>query len=295
MQLRIERIQRRVERILPICGLAASLAASVSSMPTVAAEIFAVEAQADVAVFNGPVAAPMEQQFRAQFEPALKVELSFVNRVCKLSDDERRILIVKSNDWLDKFVADYAKQGNQPQMARGWFGGVQPAADPRESIRAGVAKLVKAELPKEQAEKYAEESKKRAEFHKQAFIEDLVTRIDNELMLTPEQCEKITRSLTEHWDKKWYPQFEMLVNGMQIWPAVPDQWIRPHLSREQQIAWGRLNKQNGNVFFGGFPVEGQVIDDIDLKEGQREVNEDQALEDVPAPAVLAAPIPISPN
>jgi hypothetical protein len=291
MELLFAAKTRRICHILPFWGVAASLAAIVNLPLTVVAEIVAVEAQADFIVLNGPAAGPMEQQFRAQFEPLLKVELSFVNRVCKLSEDQRRNLINKSNAWLDTFIADYVKQGNQPQMVGPFFGGRQQMTDPRESLRAGVAKLVKAELPKEQAAMYAEESRKRAEFHKQAFVENLVTRIDSELILTPEQCEKITNSLSEHWDKKWYPQFEMFVNGMEIWPAVPDQWIRPHLTAVQQAAWGRLNKQNGNMFFGGFPVEGQVIEDIDLKEGQEKGNEKNAVGDVPAAAVLAAPIP----
>jgi hypothetical protein len=144
-------------------------------------------------------------------------------------------------------------------------------------------------LPKEQAALYAEESKKRAEFVKGTFVTNLVTRIDNELILNPEQNDKITKSLSEHWDKSWQPQLEMFVHGMDMWPNVPDQWIRPHLSATQQIAWGRVNKQHGNMFFGGFPADGQVIDDIDLKEGQVEPAADAAANDKRASTDLAVP------
>jgi hypothetical protein len=250
-----------------------------------------VAAVADAVVLEGnPEAGPLENQFRAQFEPLLKVELSFANRVCKLKGDQRRNLIAKSKVWLDQFLADYAKQGNQPQMV-GWFGGMRQTNDPRDSIRAGVAKLVKAELPAEQAAMYSEECKKRVEFHKKTYVDNLVTRIDHELILAPEQSEKITRSLTEHWDKNWQAQLEMFIQGVNMWPAVPDQWIRPHLTAVQQIAWGRLNKQHGNMVFGGIPIEGQVIDDIDLDVGQKEDDETAVVGEQPAAAVLAAPIP----
>jgi hypothetical protein len=235
-----------------------------------AAEIVAVR-QADVVVLNNGPAAGVEQQFRAQFEPLLKVELSFANRVCKLSDDQRRNLIGKCNAWLTKFIRDYAKQGGQPMVQGAWFGGGRPQlADPRESVQKGVAKIIKAELPKEQTAVYVEETKKRADFSQQVSVDNLVARIDNELILSPEQREKISKSLFDHWDKAWAPQLEMFMHGMDMWPNVPDQWIRPHLTATQQVAWGRLHKQHGNVFFGGMGNEGQVIDDIDLKEADDE-------------------------
>jgi hypothetical protein len=224
-----------------------------------------------------------------QFEPMLKVELSFVKRVCNLSDEQRRNLIAKSTVWLDEFVADYVKRGGQPQQMGVWFaGGRRQGADPRESIQNGIAKLVKSELPREQADKYAEERRKRTEFTKNAYVENLVTRIDSELILTPEQRVNVAKSLTEHWDKSWQLQLEMFIHGMDMWPAVPDQWIRPHLSPVQQMAWGRLNKRNGNTFFAGFPVDGQVIDDIDLKEGQEEKEAANA-DEKRAAAALAVP------
>jgi hypothetical protein len=268
--------------------LATSFVALCSAVTAVADEVAVAVEAADVVVFEGGIAAPNEKHWRMQFEPMLKVELSFVNRACKLSDDQRRNLIAKSNAWLDKFVADFVKQGGRPQPVGVWMGGGRPqGSDPRESIQAGVAKLVKAELPGELAAKYNDELRKRSEFTKNAHVENLVTRIDSELILAPQQRDNITRSLMEHWEKNWQPQLEMFVHGMDVWPAVPDQWIRPYLSPVQQIAWGRLNKRNGNTFFGGFPMDGQVIDDIDLN--QRQDDQDAEAGNKRAAAALAAP------
>jgi hypothetical protein len=84
----------------------------------------------------------------------------------------------------------------------------------------------------------------------------------------------------------------MFVHGVDMFPAVPDRWIRPHLTAIQQIAWGRLNKNHGQTIFGGFPAQGQVIDDIDLKEGQESdgAKVEAADGDKPAAAVFAAPV-----
>ena len=274
MRIITAKFGRRIYRHAALVGLTVSLAALCNlERRSAARELALIAAQAEVVVFNNAIPAGVEQQFRAQFEPLLKVELSFANRVCTLSDEQRRTLITNSNAWLDEFIRDYAKQGGQPQMQGVWFGGGpnRPQMnDPRESVQAGVKKLVKADLSKEQAGLYVEESRKRAAFQKKVAVDNLVARIDKELKLAPEQREKLIKSLTDHWDKSWAPQLELFAQGMDIWPNVPDQWIRPHLTAVQQMAWNRLNKQSGQMFFGGqfFGMDGQVIDDIDLDEGK---------------------------
>ncbi len=286
MRLTFADSPRSLRRGSIIIGFAASLAITCDPSTTAVADRLALIA--DVVEVNDGAPAGIQQQFRGQFEPMLKVELSFANRACKLTDDERRTLITKSNAWLNKFIADYAKQGGQPQQGIFFGGGRPQVADARTSIEDGVAKLIKAELPKEKAEIYADECKKRAAFSQKMAVENLVVRIDKELILSPEQRAKLTRSLSEHWDKSWAPQLEMFIHGMDIWPNVPDQWIRPHLTAAQQVAWGRLNKQSGHMFFGGFGMDGQVIDDIDLKEGQENAKD---AEKQSAAAVGVAPAP----
>jgi hypothetical protein len=238
---------------------------------------FELVAVPQAVVVDDAAANAIEQQLRAQVEPMLKVELSFVNRVCNLSDDERKVIITKSKEWFTTFLKDYAKNGGQGRMQGVWFGGPQPQApDPREGIQKGVGKIVETELSKEQIAAYFAECKQRTEFEKRVSVDNLVTKIDKELILSPEQREKITKSLNEHWDDKWARQVEMFMHGMDMWPNVPDQWIRPHLTATQQVAWGRIAKHHGNVFFGGMGVNGQVIDDIDLDEGEEKPKADAA-------------------
>lgn len=243
------------------------------STPTRADEMFAdvsdvVAEPVPVADF---VADPQQQQFRAQFEPMLKVELSFANRVCKLTDEERRTLISKSNTWLDEYARDFAKRGGQFQNGQVWFRngvrGGRANQDPRESIQAGVKKLVEAHLPKEKSALYEDEFRKRSEFQQKAAVQNLVAQMDLELLLSPKQRERLTESLSSNWHKNWAPQAEMFIHTTNAWPNVPDQHVRPILTPAQQAVWDRLNKVSGQMFFGNaFGMEGQVIDDIDLKE-----------------------------
>lgn len=281
------------QRISPLCRRPMyTCMLMMASLVLLTGDTLAVEVvvHADAVVLNNPQAVGVEQALRGQFEPLLRVELSFANRVCKLSDDQRRKVIAKSNKWLTKFSKDHAKQGGQLMINGGWLGGRHQPVDARESVQKGVAEVIGEELPKEQAELYAEECKRRAEFTQKVAIDNLVARIDKELVLSPEQREKIAASLTEHRDKSWAPQPEMFMHGMNMWPNVPDQWIRPHLTATQQLAWSRIDKHSAHVFFGGMGDDGQVIDDIDLEEGQAKPAEADA--NVAAGAAPAAAIAV---
>ncbi len=271
--------------LLSVC--AAHFVGGVISLSLVA--ILASVSLADALVFAADAAGPQQglvQQFRAQYEPALKVELSFVNRVCKLNDEQRRLVIAKSVEWLDEHVKKVAKAGGQPQPVGVWLGGNQSQAEnPRDVVQKNMDRIVKKELPKEAAEIYAKESKEREEFLKRTAVDNLVAKIDKELILTPEQQKKISDALYEHYDPSW-AQLEMFMHGMDMWPSVPDQWVRPYLTVAQKLAWGRISKNAHHVFFGGMGVEGQAIDDIDLDEGKVKSDEDTTKD--PAPNVVNA-------
>jgi hypothetical protein len=227
------------------------------------------------------------QQFKAQFEPQLKVELSFINRVCKLNEAERRKLITKSKTWLESFIRDFAARGGQPNVEGMWFGGGPQPPDPRASFDAGLQQLVAAELSKEHAKLYADECKSRAAFEKDVAVDNLVTKIDGELMLSRNQREELRDSLAKNWQDSWAPKIEFFMMGADMWPNVPDQFIRPHLTPAQVTAWSRLNKQSGNMFWGGnLAMQNQVIEDIDLDEGEEKPAEEEP-KDVAGPYQVA--------
>lgn len=256
----------------------AALAISLASVSLAEAELIADVLQLDIAAVNiedEPINA-IENQLRAQYEPIVKVELSFVNRVCKLSDEQRRNLIAKSNEKLTEYIKQAAKNGNRQQFQGVWIGNAQPnTPDPRSEIQTRIAELVKANLPEEQVAIYEAECRHRVDFANQAAVDNLVSRIDKELVLSPDQQAKIRKSLIDNFDKKWAPQPEMFMHGINMWPSVPDQWVKPHLTTNQQAAWARIPRNAGHTFSHGVDAQAQVIDDIDLDEGMAN-NKDQA-------------------
>jgi hypothetical protein len=160
------------------------------------------------------------QQFRAQFEPMLKVELSFINRVCKPSDAERQSLIAKCNTWLDTLIREYAKKGGQPNVEGAWFGGpMANTPNPRELLEEGIKKVVEESLSEDQVKLFNDESSKRKEFEKQTALDNLISKIDGELMLTSEQRVKLTESLGANWQKNWAPQLEYFTFGADMLPS----------------------------------------------------------------------------
>jgi hypothetical protein len=221
----------------------------------------------------------LEPQMRKMLEPVLKTELSFAARAARLNEAERNKLIAASKQWFDKFVPDLLKNidPNQQQMflqgVRGvWFGGQrqnQPA-NPRDTLRAGLAKVVEATIPNEKYIAYANECRKRDEFTRQASVENLVVRIDEKVKLSPEQWKKITRSLNDHWDKNRDPQLEAFVMSSSMWPGAPNQWVLPELTPAQQAVLKRVSSTSGQVWFGGgimggmFGGENAVIEDVDI-------------------------------
>jgi hypothetical protein len=219
---------------------------------------------------------PQLQQFRAQFEPLLKVELSFAVRVCKPSDEKRHEMIAKSNELLSTIIRDFQKQGGQPNADRMFFNGAaNTVTDPRAAVEKGVKQVVEEVLSGEQAKLYADECQMRVEYQKKVALDNLVAKIDGELMLSPEQRDKLTESLSKNWQKSWAPQLETFMFGGDYWPNVPDQFVNPHLTAAQQVAWSKILKQSGNVFWGGafFGMDGQVIDDIDLDAAKKNTDE----------------------
>jgi hypothetical protein len=224
----------------------------------------------------GPNQNAMQNQVRRVLEPMLKSELSFAARCANLNQDERHKLVTAGKEWFDKFLPDYIKgmDPNQQQMmlqgVQGvWFGNRQQKIEnPRDRIQAGVAKICQAQFTKEQAATYTRECKKREDFVRQTIIDNLVARIDEKLKLSPEQCKRINKSMSDRWDKDQAPELESLAINTNMWPSVPDGWILPELTPAQQAVMRRMSATSSQIWFGGgmfmgvMGNNGAVLDDI---------------------------------
>jgi hypothetical protein len=271
----------------PCCLTAAALALAMNAVVSradddaaLAQEAAAVTVAIDVAFPAAAVEAPGGEvdedarlaPIRAQYEPLLKSGLSFANRVCGFSDEQRQQAIAAGVKWLDEFARGQVA-GNQNQ--RGgllvFWAAAQPQrpADPVVAAESQIADVVRSVLTDDQKREYESQLAQRAAFGRQAIIDNLIAKMDEHMDLSVEQREKLTKTLLARWDENWAPPLETFVQMSQYMPAIPDEFVTPHLSDEQKRIWSGLQKVSfGRENFGMMDVfgGGAVIDDIILKD-----------------------------
>lgn len=143
-------------------------------------------------------------------------------------------------------------------------GGNRAMADPRKAVAEKLTVLAKEKLTPEQATRFEAESRKRSEANKRTAIANLVSIMDEELMLSADQRIKITESLTTNWDDTWCSSLMVLIYGHSYFPKLPDKFIVPTLNPTQKKAWEKWAK-NESQFFGNSNILGNFMVDDDLE------------------------------
>lgn len=220
-----------------------------------------LDALADAMTENAdPNVANLERQFLPQFQPLFKAELAFVQRACGLNKEQREQIQKAGDECLKAAARKYAMAQNQLRNGRGVriVGGVPTVPDPRGLVQQQMANMVKSKLRPEQAAQYRQECGKRAANRKHVATGNLVAELDEVLVLTAEQRDKLMESLSSNWQDAWAQSLEMLIHNNQYLPSIPDQHVVPFLSETQRTAWRNIPKQ-GHVIGGGFNVPAMVM------------------------------------
>jgi hypothetical protein len=155
-------------------------------------------------------------------------------------------------------------------MMRGGFGRVQRTSqDPTVLLHLALAEVLNKTLQPEQRTAYDNEMALRKAYRQRAAIENVVALIDERLVLTIDQRQKLTESLNKNWQASWVQSIEMLINNNQYLPSIPDQFVVSALNDTQKKVWRAAQKQNFMVW-GGFGWGQQVgaVDDFPLVEVQ---------------------------
>lgn len=212
----------------------------------------------------------------AQFEPAVRAQLSFANRACQWTEEERKSAIAAAREWLRQYSVKVAKQNGQIQngglvlFAAGMAPRAQ-AANLGDEFEDQLVDMLRKAMSDEQRTRYDAELERRKTFLAEAVIENLVAQADQRLDLQPKQREQILQSLRNQWNAAWIPPLQMFVQMPQYIVAFPDEHIVPHLSPLQNQIWRGVQKisARGMMFGGGmFGGNEQMIDDVDLNEGR---------------------------
>jgi hypothetical protein len=205
------------------------------------------------------------QQFTQQFRPILRAEYHVVRVACGLKPDQRMGIARAGEQALRDVARKHLETMRRPMtMAQ------RAALDPRRLIQQGLAAAVKAQLPLEQAARYQDELAKRNALRKQVAVRNLVARLDHDLILSPEQRNRLSESLSSHWDDSWGQSLEMFVYNS-VLPPIPDPYVVPYLSDAQKRIWRSTQKVQG--FFGQMAMFGGMIEedpaeDEELKEAR---------------------------
>ncbi|MEX2168381.1 MAG: hypothetical protein WD851_03650 [Pirellulales bacterium] len=272
-------------------GIVSALLLAATSISRLAA----LEVVADVVVLEAQVAVEagnIDQQLRAQFEPVVKVELSFAIRACKLEGEDRKKLIAAGEEWFLQFIkenSDINHNGNRNRaIAINGLVRAHGTNISRETIAKDIVSVVKPILTPEQAAVYERECEHRENAYREAIAATLVVRMDEKLALSAEQRQKLTEAFTREWNAKWAPPLEIFMYNNDMWPAIPDKIVSPHLTPAQWEIWTRLTKNSQNMHFGGWGLgdNAQVIDDVEFEKPaeQAEPPIEGVFQVVPAPA-----------
>lgn len=227
--------------------------AAAIDIEALAAPFEALADKLELNVVNAQADAQVQQwipQFTEQFRPILATELNFIRQMCDLTP-EQRPKIKSAGEASVKEAAKKMAELQGRQMRGVQRNNSQP--DPRRIIRDALAKVLKDTLTPEQMAKYTEEATKRTALRKRAAILSVVALLDSTLCLTVEQRDKITESISSHWQDKWEQWLMMSAYNGQYFPEVPDQHVVTHLNAEQKSVWSGLQK----IDFGFWGGDGQ--------------------------------------
>jgi hypothetical protein len=175
-------------------------------------------------------------------QPAMWNELELIRQVCDLTPEQRPEVKAAA----DVAVKEAAKAIVQPQLAPRAANAIavirsQPTYG-HQVIHDTLADSLKTILNEEQWKRYEQEDVARTAARKKTAILGTVALLDNAVFLSPEQREKICDALDKNWQREWEQWIMMHQYNGQYFPQVPDQHVVPHLTAEQKVVWGGMQK-----------------------------------------------------
>jgi hypothetical protein len=244
VRLEVEALRRRIEAAF---RKDAPVAMPMPMMPPVA--------PAQIQVQNIKMFA---QQWEPQIRALLRAEYRFMRTVCAPTKEQRLPIVRQSDAWVKAAARQFAEWQMNGQMIAGR---PAPSPDARSLLVEEISKAVKAHLTPEQFQRYRKEIDARAEDEKAVGVKNLVAKLDQNLVLSADQRDRIAASLTSAWDEAWSQHLQMFRLGDQYMPTIPDERIVPFLDPAQKELWSSVQKI-GRVNFGiNFGDLGRQIND----------------------------------
>ncbi len=259
--------------------------------PAAAAAAKKAAAKAQQAVKAARVMAPVRinqvgqlQQMMMQLRPILRAEFHVVRAACNPTPDQRKAIAHTAEQAFRDATRTYLEAMQRPMTVK-----QRSANDPRKLIEEGMLQAIKPHLSADQVVRYQDELTKRAAGRKRLALRNLIARLDHDLILSPDQRDKLSESLSAHWDDSWGQSLEMFLYDNNYFPPIADQYVSPFLNDSQRKIWKGSQRFQG--FFGGFGMVGGVMDndpleDEELRDARLAASKQDANEPRPAPPAL---------
>ena len=211
----------------------------------------------------------LKLQLDKPLQMLMNAELHFVEKVCALSQEQRKPVKQAGKRCLEEATVEFAKLLQAPpNMVLGGLDPQSALSDPRKKLQQRLERRLKDVLEPDQLAHYQAELQSRNMFRRQGQVLLLVARLDSALTLNAEQRSQLTDSLTTKWKEAWEQQPQFWQFNEQYFPQIPDEVVIPHLNEKQKAIWRGLQKI-GRVFFGrnGAIDLGMNIDNVPWEPG----------------------------
>ncbi len=184
-----------------------------------------------------------ERQVIAQVRYLYQSELHFMKLICQPSKAEFDRIAQDGEPAVKAMVHEFVTQttGGRSRIIQG--NAKNASADPRETLAKEIARLAEQTLSADRAALYEKESRIRAEARQRAVRESLLARLNETLLLSTDQRDKIAKILEEQWEMPG-GQTRYLINGNQYFPQMPEASIVALLSAKQRELWSTIPKVN---------------------------------------------------
>lgn len=218
----------------------------------------------------------LAQTFLIRFRPILRAEYHVVRAVCRPTPEQRKAIAQDAEKMVRKAAEDYVAKRNRPMNVA-----ERVALDPRRQIREGLAGLVEKHCSGEAADRYRQEVARREEARKRLAARNIVVRLDERFILTPDQRQKIEGSLIEHWNDIECSSLRLLISNNRQMSQIPDAYVTPFLYETQKAAWQAIPTRT--VYASDFDIQGVMMNDP-LEDEELRAARLEAEKDDPKPA-----------
>lgn len=186
--------------------------------------------------------------------PLINAELSFIKRVCEPTDEQMKAIVEAAKEAHKALASIVTPQGVpvpfQPNGGAMFMGmqGERISTNPYLRVREDIAKLLEPLVSAEQYAKYAEESKLRDVYEREAAVGIVLDMIDAKLVLSVDQRKEIFEKLMKDWkevDLQWLQNYR---NNPHYMPNLPEQLIAPSLTDSQKKIWTVATQQKVTMY-----------------------------------------------